>query len=456
MNKIGIFFALSTFFVISAEAQTPVTRVITDFQGFWSSQTSAISPVLPDSSHMLLGFSYGSNVFSTGVADSVLTSHNVLFKPALFNAFQPASNTIMRDNSTVIGVGYKYGGSGNVDPVPVNSDFSSYLQDGARGLDLGTAIFNAVPSNILYTINATNDSAIADGKPDILVTQVGEPPASATKDSFRFIDINGVTVGHAVAVSVAGLSVIANASWKFYNTDNPITYNSGLLGNREMRMVAFDFTDFGISLANIGSIKHFVHRVSGQSDQAFVAYNTTSFSPGGGQPLPISLTAFDAEKSNQKALLNWKVADAENVGSFSVERSNSDNKFSLIGKVDFVEHKTDYSFVDLNPIAGINLYRLKVNFTDGTTTTSGVQKLDFSGSDLNSYTMYPNPVTDFVTIEALDPKDAVIIRNNIGVQVSQVMRTGNTFDMSGLAPGIYFFSISRSAIDVQTKVVIKK
>jgi hypothetical protein len=456
MNKLGILFAASTIFVMSAKAQTPVTRVITDFKGFWSSQTSAISPVLPDSSHMLLGFSYGANVFSTGVADSVLVSHNVPFKPALFNAFQPSSNTIMRDNSTVIGVGYKYGGPGNVDPVPVNSDFSGYLQDGVRGLDLGTAIFNAVPSNILYTIDATNDSAIADGKPDILVTQVGEPPASATKDSFRFIDINGVTVGHAVAVSVAGLSVIANASWKFYNTDNPITYNSGLLGNREMRMVAFDFSDFGISLANIGSIKRFVHRVSGQSDQAFVAYNTTSFSPTTGQPLPISLIAFDAEKLNQKALLNWKVADAENVRSFAVERSNSDNNFSVIGKVAFIEHQSDYSFVDLNPISAINLYRLKIEYTDGTSSTSGVQKLDFSALDESSYAIYPNPVTDFVTIEALDPKDVVVIRNSIGVPVNHVTRTGSTLDMSGLTPGIYFISISRGAVDVQTKAVIKK
>jgi hypothetical protein len=61
-------------------------------------------------------------------------------------------------------------------------------------------------------LDATNDSAISDGKADILVTEVGEPPASNSLDSFRFIDINRITVGHAVAVSVSGLPIIANAS----------------------------------------------------------------------------------------------------------------------------------------------------------------------------------------------------------------------------------------------------
>lgn len=454
MNKFCMFFAVLGISSITINAQTTVTRAITNFNGYWSSEATAVNPVLPDNSHMLLGFQYGSVIYSTGVGDSVLTAHNVNFQPANFQAFQLAASTIHTGSATVIGVGYQYGGPGNVDPFPVNSDLPAYLSDGVHGLDLGTAIFNAAPNNLLYNINATNDSAIGDNTPDILVTQVGEPPASNTLDSFRFIDVNGVTVGHAVAVSVAGLAIIGNGSWKFYNTGSPMTYNSGLQGNRPLRMIAFDFADFGITTANIGTVRNFVHKLSGQSDQAFVAYNSTSFSPGTGVTLPVTWSAFQAEKAGHTAKLNWTIVAQEDFSSFVIERSTDGSNFNAIGEVAFRKGAGNYQFTDLNPVAGANMYRLRVVDVNQHATFSSVQKLDFGGAD--EIVVYPNPCQDFITLSSLIAGDDIKLSNASGIAMPVRRQGQSTVNMIGLPAGIYTLSIYRGGQKLHTALVIKK
>lgn len=302
MKRISILSLALTALTFIANAQNHVSRVHTDFGGYWQSATGANSAIQPNNSHNLLAFRVGSTTYSTGVNDALLTSKGVTFTQQKFQALPVASvptvNINGSSNPIVIGVGSRYGGGdGNVSPMPVTSDLNTYLTDGIQGLDLGTGIYN-IPGGIelKYSVSNIHASKIGDGIPDLVLTQIGVPPGSNVNDVYRFYDANGNTVGNSVSINVANIPVVAQIHMKFYTPTNPPTYNAGLYGDRDLRLVTYDFSAFGINAANIGNIVGFGQVLSGASDQAFVAYNSSSVTilqsisgtvfedPDGGEP----------------------------------------------------------------------------------------------------------------------------------------------------------------------------
>lgn len=302
MRSIYLLLLALTCLTTTSKAQNNVTRIYTDFGGYWQSAQGANSAIQPNNSHNLLAFKVGATTYSTGVNDALLTTKGVTFTQQNFQALPVASvptvNINGSSNPIVIGVGSQYGGgNGNVSPVPVTSDLNTYLTDGVQGLDLGTGIYN-IPGGIelKYSISNIHASKIGDGIPDLVLTQIGVPPASTVNDVYRFFDADGNTVGNSVSINVANIPVVAQIHMKFYTPTNPPTYNSGLYGERDLRLVSYDFSAFGINAANIGRIAGFGQVLSGASDQAFVAYNASSVTilqsisgtvfedPDGGEP----------------------------------------------------------------------------------------------------------------------------------------------------------------------------
>lgn len=336
MKRISILSLALTALTFIANAQNTISRVYTDFGGYWQSSTGANSTIQPNNSHNLLAFRVGATTYSTGVNDTLLTTKGVAFTKQKFQALPVASvptvNINGSSNPIVIGVGSRYGGGdGNVSPVPVSSDLNTYLTDGIQGLDLGTGIYN-IPGGIelKYSVSNIHASKIGDGIPDLVLTQIGVPPGSNVNDVYRFFDANGNTVGNAVSINVANIPVVAQIHMKFYTPTNPPTYNSGLYGDRDLRLVSYDFSAFGINTANIGNIVGFGQVLSGASDQAFVAYNASSVTilqsisgtvfedPDGGEPSGAGYTGgamiklFDANN----ALIASKTTDANGYYSF--------------------------------------------------------------------------------------------------------------------------------------------
>ncbi len=281
-TKILLFFLWCPF-IINAQQIDPVTKVYTDFNGFWESSLAPGNPV-PNDLHSMLGFQWNGTNFSTGVDDAKLTTNGITYSPQSYQAFPPVSIP-NPSGTTYIGVGVNYGGAGNVTPVPVNNYLIQYLTDGSKGLGFGTAIYNFPSgSEIAYEITSgTANSGIAvgsigDGIPDIVFTQVGQ--ISAADDAFRFVNAANTTVGTTVHVDFQNSTpTLANPEHKFYNTNAiPPTYNSGLSnpGHRPLRMLALDWSEFGITTTNYLQVKHLIQTFSGQSDIAFTAYNTNS------------------------------------------------------------------------------------------------------------------------------------------------------------------------------------
>jgi len=437
-----------------ANAQTAVTQVYTDYQQFWTSSTISNSSIHPDSSHNLLAFTYNGTTYATGVNNLRLVLNGVTFDTMTLASFDIPSGSISGGPGAYIGVGYNYGGAGDVSPVPVVNNIPQYLADGPQGLDLGTGVFNIPAARVTYPVSGFNIGAIGDGIPDVILTQIGQPPASLY-DTLAFVDMNGNIVGNAVAGNVGTIPVLGKTDWKFYNPVTPPTYDD--LGSpvRDLRMVAFDLSDFGLTVLDLVQIVSFVHKVSGQSDQAFLAHNTASFLSDTGIVLPITIKNFDAAKENGIAKLSWTTIDAKYFSHFELERSGADAKsFQTIASIPFrnADGEVKYTYDDKTPLNGINFYRLKLVDLNGTFTYTKTRSLQFSIDD--AMDIYPNPVSKWLHIFLPDNVSDISLYSIDGRQIPTSFSNINTqhgMDVSALANGIYSLRIVSG-----NKVTVKK
>ncbi len=252
----------------------PVTGAYGSYGGYWASSSNSPSITRPNDSNLLLGFTVGGTTYSTGVDDGNLSSHGVSFTAAQFVAFVPDSVGVRA--GSYIGVGRNWGGQVQAvtGVVPGSTTpLVSYLTDGTSGLELSSAIFNQVATTMSMPVQLTNLAALTDTVPDILATQVGMPSGP---DSFRFVDAGGNLVGNVVMVNFAAVAVVGQQDWSFYEAVDPRAYNASVsvgAGTRDLRLLAYHLSDFGITSANIGSVAAFQQVLSGASDMSFVAYN---------------------------------------------------------------------------------------------------------------------------------------------------------------------------------------
>lgn len=275
-------------------SQTSVTKIYTDFRGFWS--TDSVGK-FPNASHNLLGLRVDSGsravIYSTGVNDELLRAKGVDFIPMNYKAVPVRLGNRATSSTTnyYIGVGSNFNGvtqGAATSPIAGFSDPSQFLTQGSQGLDLGTALFNipdrfpgsSTKTGVAYEVDQFNVSRIGDSIPDIIVTQVGD--FSGTADIFRFVDANGNTIGNTLTSNFPGS--LGVAYWSFYRVHDGV-YPSSQPGNpannnfnpRDIRVLQWDLKAFGLNASNVGNVVRFVHDLGGNSDPAFIAYNTSSF-----------------------------------------------------------------------------------------------------------------------------------------------------------------------------------
>ncbi|MFL9843231.1 immunoglobulin domain-containing protein [Flavobacterium rhizosphaerae] len=295
----GTVTSASTFTFIAAEA-TPqvakVTQIITDWNGYWnSSTTSSNAANQPDLDHNLCAFKYNNTLYSTG-NESQITSvlQNNGAGPYTVGNFRalPINNlegsiAANASNPTLLVMASKIDGSATSTVLSSNiagRTIRDVLIDGFRGLDIGTGVTN-VPSSAVMLFQATNIVAdgIDDNIPDILVTQIATP--SSSYDVYSFVDANGNIVGNPVQVqftsSIPSVGTYKSDFFSLTNTSlNTATPTQATyIGDttRELKLVAYKLSDFGINPSNKDQAVYFKVMPSGTSDMAFMAYNRNTF-----------------------------------------------------------------------------------------------------------------------------------------------------------------------------------
>ncbi|WP_051664320.1 DUF4347 domain-containing protein [Dyadobacter crusticola] len=164
-------------------------------------------------------------------------------------------------------------------------------------------------------------------------------------------------------------------------------------------------------------------------------------------PLPVTLVSFDARKQEAAAALRWETSQETNSSHFEIERSAKGLGWERIGSVAAMTESSavrKYEFTDLNPLAGENLYRLKMVDLDGTFAHSRIRSINF-GEQTIEISTYPNPVTEkiFLNVKNSRTVNGIMIYNLSGMLVSSFgSYTADGIQVQNLPSGLFLLKLN--------------
>lgn len=158
--------------------------------------------------------------------------------------------------------------------------------------------------------------------------------------------------------------------------------------------------------------------------------------------LPVELCNFQAMLIETETLLEWQTTTEANSDHFEVERSRDGKKWTSIGSVVAAvnsETLQAYDFTDSSPLAGENLYRLKMIDLDGTYAYSGIRSVFLNTGSLSRINVYPNPVEDkmYLALGKGETLRRVQFYDLNGILVFQSEADSPEIDLQGLKAGSY-------------------
>lgn len=160
-------------------------------------------------------------------------------------------------------------------------------------------------------------------------------------------------------------------------------------------------------------------------------------------PLPVTLTRFTAVAEGKAVLLAWATTEETNSDRFEIERSSDGKKWGRIGTVaSSGESKVlvNYFYADNAPLAGENLYRLKMVDKDDTYAYSAIRNVQIKGEAIRPY---PNPVSDKLLIDSYAKVKEVSVKNAAGQYLLQIQKVSSDgIDVSRLTPGVYIVTLA--------------
>jgi autotransporter-associated beta strand protein len=198
---------------------------------------------------------------------------------------------------------------------------------------------------------------------------------------------------------------------------------------------------------------------------------TGSFSPfaisQGTSPLPVELTAFNANCTENGTTINWQTASEHNSAYFEVKKSRDGINWSNIETVAAAGNSTsliDYAITDTEQITDVVYYRLDQVDQDGASKVFGPisaqcgEAVDFSAA------VFPNPTSGEVAIEinnAFAQKVTIQICGSDGkaiVEAFYLIEAGTTqlpFNLNTLNAGIYSVKIQGESKTETVKLLVQ-
>ncbi|MDQ6482134.1 T9SS type A sorting domain-containing protein [Dyadobacter sp. LHD-138] len=253
------------------------------------------------------------------------------------------------------------------------------------------------------------------------------------------------------ATQVSGAQV---SGWfKYEGTADEVlgnVYSSGSLDGTKTTQLTPDATgvEDGVNYVEFHNLSSF---------SSFIYLSTTS-----ANPLPVTLTYFNAAKEERVASLKWGTTEEVNNRGFEIQRSADARAWHTLG---FVENQTggnskgalSYNFTDATPLAGTNYYRLKQIDWDDAFRYSSIAAVKFE-SDKGSLFVYPNPVVNGSLSLNLPRSGShkVSVLNISGLEVLSLRNSGVTLDVKSLPAGVYVLKVVYEGGDVYSKTFVVK
>ncbi|RYY56155.1 MAG: T9SS type A sorting domain-containing protein [Chitinophagaceae bacterium] len=108
--------------------------------------------------------------------------------------------------------------------------------------------------------------------------------------------------------------------------------------------------------------------------------------------LPVSFVSINAWIQDSRNIVEWVIAQEDNVASYVVERSSDGRSYTEIGTVAAINQR-QYQFADGAPLTGVNIYRIKAVDIDGKYLYSPIVRL-VRGDNSKGVAVYPTLVTN--------------------------------------------------------------
>ncbi len=171
--------------------------------------------------------------------------------------------------------------------------------------------------------------------------------------------------------------------------------------------------------------------------------------------LPVELTYFKAKQKAGTVELTWQTAAEINNDFFEVQRSGNADHWETVARINGAGNSTqslDYALTDRFPLSGQSYYRLRQVDFNGEFRYSEVAAIAAAPGGESTLAVYPNPVSDLLTIEGPSEQlEDIAILDLLGRRVNRVAivreaATRCSADLSGLPSGVYLL---RTADGVQ-------
>ena len=171
--------------------------------------------------------------------------------------------------------------------------------------------------------------------------------------------------------------------------------------------------------------------------------------PGGNcdnaTPLPVAFKYFDVQSINNVSKITFVTASETNNDYFSIERSVDGRTFERLDDIKGAGSTTDehqYTFIDDDPLPGINYYRVRQTDFDGRYNFSQVKVVRHHIKD--NIVVLPSSTDGDISI-ATDIDDyRVAVYNSAGQQVAAFANlSGHQWiNIQTLRPGLYFIQVN--------------
>jgi len=406
--------------------------------GNWNSTSTWKSGAVPNASTAVLNIKHDITLDASVSADMININDGVTLTLASGQTLSISGNII--DNGTITGdgsillssgtpmLGGTFGNltvNGASPTLTANTTLSGTLTLTSGNITLGDynltinsggSIAGGSSSSYVQTLNQNTGGGalqleVANGSGPVIF-----PVGTSTYTPFTMVNL-GATADFQVRVfdgtysggtygtaHVTDLEI--NRTWDINSGDSGYNTTITIQWNASEEDASFNRADMFISKNRSDGYWRIIAdnlSAAGANPYTASASGVTSFSQIGagsdGSPLPVSLVHFSGQVLENDVLIQWKTATESNNDYFILERASSSREFEPIHKVEGAGDSDlllEYDFMDRNPFAGHNFYRLKQVDFDGAHEYSSTILIN-NESLPKSWSVYPNPFVDDIT-----------------------------------------------------------
>ncbi|NJL76689.1 MAG: T9SS type A sorting domain-containing protein [Saprospiraceae bacterium] len=180
-----------------------------------------------------------------------------------------------------------------------------------------------------------------------------------------------------------------------------------------------------------------------------------------GTTLPVELLSFKGHSLGESVKLEWHTASEVNNRGFEVERSTDGKSWKAIGFVagnGTTLEAQNYTFLDEQPAAGINYYRLQQVDFDGAFEYSEIVVVNFElGGVKDELMVYPNPTNGTFQVQLPQANARLQLYNAQGSLVKSFIAADKNFtiNIADLASGIYLLKAQTGEQVWMQRVVVE-